>query len=144
MTANFILSAILLFAIQPINAQAAKSLSKYNHFLKPPSSTIHTGGRLTEREIAYMAQAGYASYLSIVEFGTNDTSFNGVNGAFPSTQYEMELTKKYGMDGKYVISSLTEDSLTAISKIIDGAKKPLYIHCHVSERMRHFAILTTF
>ena len=110
---------------------AQSSLNGMNHFLKTPVSAIQTGGRLTERQLGYIAQDGYKSILSVVEFATNDTSFNGVNGSYPSTEYEMSIAKSYGMEAKYVISSLTPQSAYAISDIIKTLPSPVFIHCHV-------------
>jgi protein tyrosine phosphatase (PTP) superfamily phosphohydrolase (DUF442 family) len=108
------------------------SLNGYNHFLKYPLGTIQTGGRLTERQIAYIAQDGYKSLFSLVQFATNDTSFNGVDGPYPSTDYEMSIAKGYGMTATYYVSSLTAQSAYDISKIIDTLPAPVFIHCHVS------------
>ncbi len=110
------------------------SLTKFNVFVKTPRSKeyINTGGRLIERHVAYVAQAGYKGYLSTVEFATNDTVFNGVPGSFPSTQYEMSLAESYGMKATYIVSSLTAESAKQISDIMDSLPKPLFVHCHVS------------
>ncbi len=110
---------------------AAVSLTKFDHFVKVPFSNIHTGGRLTERQIGYIATAGYASILSVVEFSTNDTIYNGMNGTFPSSSYEAQIASSYGLNMKYLASSLTLSSLVTIVEIIDTLPKPLYIHCHV-------------
>lgn len=109
-------------------------LNGFNHFVKTPKNpaSIQTGGRLIERHLGYLYEAGFSSVLSIVEFTTNDTIYNGVPGNFPSSEYEMSIVKGYGMDGKYTASSLTVDSVKTISDIITQMKKPLYIHCHVS------------
>ena len=110
------------------------ALSKYNDFAKTPLNpeTIQTGGRLIERHLQYLAQAGFKSILSVVEFTTNDTVYNGVSGSFPASAYEMSLAASYGLSGKYVASQLTPDYANSISAIIDDMPKPLYIHCHVS------------
>lgn len=96
------------------------------------SESIETGGRLIERHLGYLYEAGFNSVLSIVEFTTNDTTYNGVSGNFPSSEYEISIVKSYGMDGKYTASALTAESVKTISDIITQMKKPLYIHCHVS------------
>jgi protein tyrosine phosphatase (PTP) superfamily phosphohydrolase (DUF442 family) len=109
------------------------ALSKYNVFAKTPTEEIQIGGRLIERHIGYLAEAGYKSILSIVEFSSNDTFFNGVEGNFPSSAYEMQLAESYGLSAKYVVSSLTVDSAKSISQIISDLPKPLFVHCHVSD-----------
>jgi len=112
-------------------ASEQKSLSSLNHFLKVPTDTIQTGGRLAERQLSYIVQNGYKSLLSVVQFATNDTSFNGVDGSFPSTDYEMSLAQGYGLEAQYVVSSLTAESAYQISNIIKSLPQPVYIHCHV-------------
>ena len=123
---------LIVLAQALLCASQQKSLTSLNHFLKVPADSIQTGGRLAERQLAYIAQNGYKSLFSIVEFATNDTSFNGVDGTFPSTDYEMSLAKGYGMEAKYVVSSMTRESAYEISNIIKGLPQPVYIHCHVS------------
>jgi protein tyrosine phosphatase (PTP) superfamily phosphohydrolase (DUF442 family) len=114
------------------SGQEPISLTKFDHFVKPPTSTLHTGGRLTERQIAYIAQSGYSSIFSVVEFSTNDTVYNGVSGSFPSSSYEAELASKYGLGAAYMTTNLTSSSLDLVVNAIDNLKKPVYIHCHVS------------
>lgn len=123
-----LVASLLVISVQ---SEVQASLNSYNHFLKYPLSSIQTGGRLTERQIAYIAQDGYKSLFSVVEFTTNDTSFNGVNGSFPSTEYEMSLAKGYGMTAQYYVSSLTAQSAYAIADIIKSLPTPVFIHCHV-------------
>ena len=123
---------LIVLAQALLCASQQKSLTSLNHFLKVPTDSIQTGGRLAERQLAYIAQNGYKSLFSIVQFATNDTSFNGVDGTFPSTDYEMSLAKGYGMEAKYVVSSMTRESAYEISNIIKGLPQPVYMHCHVS------------
>ncbi len=113
---------------------SANRLNGFNHFVKTPknSESIETGGRLIERHLGYLYEAGFNSVLSIVEFTTNDTTYNGVSGNFPSSEYEISIVKSYGMDGKYTASALTAESVKTISDIITQMEKPLYLHCHVS------------
>jgi hypothetical protein len=110
---------------------SAVSLTKYDHFVKVPYYNIHTGGRLTERQIGYIASVPYSSMLSISEFASNDTVFNGVNGSFPSSAYELDIANSYGLNGMYVQSSFTLSFLTAFVDIVDSLPKPLYVHCYV-------------
>eukprot|EP01031_Cornospumella_fuschlensis_P046857 gene46857-57371_t len=109
------------------------ALTKFNDFSKTPlnKESIQIGGRLDERHIAYLAEAGFKSLLSVVVFSTNDTVYNGVTGPFPSTDYEMLLAQENGMTGKYYASSFTVQAAQDISDIIDLLPKPVYIHCHV-------------
>ncbi|RYH31156.1 hypothetical protein EON65_03320 [archaeon] len=118
------------------------ALTKFNDFSKTPANkeSIHIGGRLDDRHIAYLAEAGYKSLLSVVVFSTNDTVYNGVEGLFPSTDYEMSLIQAQGMIGKFYASTFTVQAAQDISNIIDQLPKPLYIHCHVSS----FIIVASF
>ena len=98
------------------------SLTKYNVFVKTPKSKeyIHTGGRLIDRHVGYISQAGYKGYLSTVEFATVDTSFNGVPGSFPSTAYEMTIAESYGMKAASIVTSLTVESARQVSNLLDS------------------------
>lgn len=107
------------------------SVTKFDHFVKVPSSSFHAGGRLTERHIEYLSQASYNSILSISDFPTNDTEYNGVSGSFPSSTYEVALANENGMNGVSLSSSLTVDFLNVFVDTLDSLKTPAYIHCHV-------------
>lgn len=111
----------------------SNSLSKFNDFVKVPypKELVQTGGRLIERHLGYLYEAGFNSVLSIVVFATNDTVYNDMTGSFPSSDYEMSILASYGLSGRYLPSSLTVESANEISKIIDEMPKPLYLHCHV-------------
>jgi hypothetical protein len=114
------------------NVEEALSITKFDHFVKVPYFNLHSGGRLTERHIGYIASARYSSILSIVDFPDNDTSYNGVNGSFPSSAYEVDIALKiYGVNATYLSSSLTTDSLNEVVDAIDTLSKPLFVHCHV-------------
>ncbi len=140
-----VLAMVVLVALSAFLCEAGNfnpnDLGKFNDFVKTPhsdsptataaSETIHTGGRLIERHLQYLAEAGYKSVLSVVQFATNDTVYNGVAGNFPASDYEMQLLSSYGLQGKYLASSFTVESATAISQIMDEMPKPLYVHCHV-------------
>jgi protein tyrosine phosphatase (PTP) superfamily phosphohydrolase (DUF442 family) len=127
-----------------VSSEEQASLNSYNHFLKVPTSYIQTGGRLTERQLAYIAQDGYKSLFSVVQFTTNDTSFNGVNGSYPSTDYEMSIAQGYGMTAKYVVSTLTAESAYEIAAIIKELPQPVFIHCHVSHFPFSFRIISPY
>lgn len=108
------------------------TLNKYDHFSKHMTiGAMSIGGRLQEREIEYIAQAGFASILSIAEFNTTDTTYKNVTGSWPSSQDEKEIAKSYSMEMEYFSSSLTVESVNLASKFIMSLPKPLYVHCHV-------------
>lgn len=137
MNYQYTLSALCAFCILATCLAQQKSFSSYNHFLKPPADNIQSGGRLTDRQIGYISQAGYKSLLSVVQFSTNDTVFNGVNGSFPSSDYEMSIAASYGLAAKYVVSSLTAESAYEISVLMKEMPKPIFVHCHVSLSTRN-------
>lgn len=157
-SSNFflLLSFIVLLAITSLSfTQAgtfnANDLGKFNDFVKLPSGsgsngevTIQTGGRLIERHLQYLVEAGYKSVLSVVQFSTNDTTYNGVPGNFPSSDYEMSLLASYGLQGKYIASSFTVESATTISQMMDEMPKPLYVHCHVGYTANVFTQLHNY
>ena len=128
---SFVLVLLHILIVTYCCGEDQKSVTKYDHFVKTPSSYLRTGGRITDRQIGYISQAGYKSILSVVEFTTNDTSYNGVDGAFPSSAYEVSLAGSYGMEAKFLATSLTEESVHAVADIIDKMIKPIYVHCHV-------------
>lgn len=109
------------------------ALTKFNVFVKTPlnKEQIQTGGRLVERHISYLAEAGFKSILSVVQFATNDSEYNGVVGSFPSSDYEVVLAEANGLQAKNIAASFTVDSAKAVSALIDELPKPLYVHCHV-------------
>ena len=109
------------------------SLSKYNVFVKTPQNAgeIQTGGRLIERHVSYLQEAGFQGLLSVVYFPTNDTVYNGVPGDFPSSDYEMALAANLGVTGKYIVANFSVESAKEISAVMDSLPRPLYVHCHV-------------
>ena len=108
-------------------------LTKYDHFTKHTTSAqIKTGRRLSERQISYIAQAGFSSIISAFNFTTDDTSYNGVTDTFPSSATEIALGESLGLKVIDLNSDLTSKYADIISDIILNAPKPVYIHCHVS------------
>lgn len=129
---TLVLLCTFLLVVKNCYGEDQKSVTKYDHFVKTPTPSLHTGGRITDRQIGYISQAGYKSILSVVEFTTNDTSYNGVDGSFPSSSYEVSIAAGYGMEAKFLATSLTKDSVQVVVDIIDMMSKPIYVHCHVS------------
>ena len=138
-----ILSVIFVFVIIAIACRGEDqvSVTKFDHYVKTPTSLLHTGGRITDRQIGYISQAGYKSILSIAEFTTNDTSYNGVAGTWPSSEYEVSIAASYGLNAKYLATTLSPESVTAVVEIIDSLAKPIYVHCHVKFPTSFFYVL---
>lgn len=103
--------------------------------------SIHTGGRLIERHLEYLATAGYKAVLSVVTFDTNDTSYNDVSGSFPSSAYQQSILESNDITMVYLASQLTVDDAYKISELIASLPKPLYIHCHVGWTASLFTLL---
>ena len=107
-------------------------LTKYDHFSKHLTiGAISTGGRLQTREIGYIAQAGFASILSVVEFNTSDASYKNITGDWPSSENEKSTAQSYGLAMEYFASSLTVDSVNTASAYLTTMPKPIFVHCHV-------------
>lgn len=129
---TFVILAVTYVAAATFNVN---SLTKYNVFVKTPQSPaeiIQTGGRLIERHLAYLQEAGFQGLMSVVYFPTNDTIYNGVVGDFPSSDYELSLANSYGMKARYVVANFTVESAKEVSAVMDSLPRPLYVHCHVS------------
>ena len=108
------------------------NLTKFDHFTKHISNAaISVGGRLQEREIGYIAAAGFMSILSVVDFPTSDSSFKNMSGTWPSSEEEKLLSESYGLNMTYFASSLTVESVDKASAIITQMAKPIYVQCHV-------------
>lgn len=132
----FKLSLLALFFIFAVASAAfsATSLSKTNHFVKTPhqytDKYIHVGGRFDERRLSYIANSGYSSFVSIVNYATNDTIHNDVPGSYPSTDYELQIMGGYGLKTGQVTASFNVESTLQISSLLDTLPSPIFIHCH--------------
>ena len=74
--------SLILFtvAIVLISGYEWATLSKQDHFVKKPAEGILVGGRLTQRQIVSLSDAGFKSILSIVNFTADEDSYNNING----------------------------------------------------------------
>lgn len=114
------------------SAAVGPTLTKYDHFVKHLSiGGISTGGRLQEREIAYIASAGYRSILSVAEFTTADTTFKNMAGNWPSSEQEKILAESLGLKHEYFASSMNVESVDRASAFLLSLPKPIYVHCFV-------------
>jgi len=116
-------------------------LSKYDHFAKRPTVGVRAGGRLTEREVSYIKAAGYNSFITTANFTTSDSTFNGMEGVYPSSDEEKELVKSLGMQYQSFDAQLTPAFVEAISDAITSMEKPVYIHCFVGYTASLFTLL---
>lgn len=134
----FKLSVFFFFCLLAggLAAFSSTSLSKTNHFVKTPATVsdkfIHVGGRYDERRLNYIASSGYSSFVSIVNYATNDTMHNDVPGSYPSTEYELKMMTNAGLKTASYVSSFTVESAEAIHNILESLPSPIIMHCHVS------------
>ena len=91
--------------------------------------------------MSYVRYAGYNSYISTVNFTSHDTSFNGMEGNFPSTKEELDLASSLGMQTLGVAAQFTPEYADLISDAILNMTKPVYIHCHVGFSATLFTLL---
>ena len=136
MMTMLLFASILLFLSRfhySSSAYTSTSLSKYDHFVKHPmaAAMIKTGGRLSERQINYVAEAGYAAILSVSDFPTDDTSYMNVSDSFPSSVSEISMGKSLGLEVAVVNAQLTPQYVKLVSDMLTGLPKPVYVHCHV-------------
>ena len=128
----FEITILFLFIFKYVYSSVGPVLTNYDHFTKNLIfGAMSVGGRLQEREIAYLAEAGYASILSIVTFNTTDSSFKNITGDWPSSAEEKKIANSYGLQMEYFSSTLTVDSVNIASKYLETLSKPIYVHCHV-------------
>ena len=127
-----LVSALFLVDVYSTYTYSWFTLGRLNHFVKKPSDGILVGGRLTTRQVAEIAEAGFKSFVSTVNFSTSDLSFNGIDGDFPSSVKESEIISGYGLKYSLFPAALTIASVTELSDLLINLPKPVSIHCNVS------------
>mmetsp|Transcript_1720 Transcript_1720/g.2697 ORF Transcript_1720/g.2697 Transcript_1720/m.2697 type:complete len:378 (+) Transcript_1720:71-1204(+) len=115
--------------------------SRYSHFTKRVSPQIYTGGRLTSRDIQYLAEGGFRSIISTLPLDDTLDTFNGMEGPFPSSEDEVQIAKEFGMDAVYFSTSFSVESVKQVSDYIMKMEKPVYIHCGAGYAASLFAEL---
>mmetsp|Transcript_11137 Transcript_11137/g.18190 ORF Transcript_11137/g.18190 Transcript_11137/m.18190 type:complete len:387 (-) Transcript_11137:945-2105(-) len=118
--------------------------SRYSHFIKRLAPSIYTGGKLTERQVEYLAEAGFKSILITLPQDEPLDSFNGMAGPFPSSAQEAEIAAKLGMTAVAMETQMTVESAMAVSDAILAMQKPIYVHCGVGWGASLFAELHLF
>lgn len=84
---------------------------------------------MTERQLEYLAAAGFKSILSTLPQETSLDSYNGVTGPFPSSTQEASIAFKLGMTAITIDTDLTPESAQKVSDAILALEKPIYVHC---------------
>jgi protein tyrosine phosphatase (PTP) superfamily phosphohydrolase (DUF442 family) len=87
------------------------------------------GGKLTERQIQYLAEGGFKSILSTMPQAESMESYNGISGPFPSSSQEAEIAAELGMKAVAMDTQLTAASAQEVSDMILTLEKPIYVHC---------------
>lgn len=139
-----ILGLSLLMATSSADAFSWTVPSKYSHFTKRLAPSLYTGGKLTERQVEYLAEAGFKSILSTLPQEEPLDSFNGMAGPFPSSAQEAEIAAKFDMTAVAMKTQLTVESATAVSDAILTMQKPIYVHCGVGWAASLFVELHLF
>lgn len=121
----------LMTLLVGVNAFTYTVPSRFSHFVKRVVPALYTGGKVTSREIQYLAEAGFKSIISISPQDEVMAEFNGVEGPFPSSVEEIEIARKYGMNAMLVPADMSVESVKELSRTIIDMEKPIYVHCHV-------------
>jgi protein tyrosine phosphatase (PTP) superfamily phosphohydrolase (DUF442 family) len=102
------------------------------------------GGKLTERQIQYLAEGGFKSILSTLPQDEPLDSYNGMAGPFPSSAQEAEIAARFGMTAVAMDTQMTAESAQKVSDAILAMEKPIYVHCGAGWGASLFAQLHLF
>jgi protein tyrosine phosphatase (PTP) superfamily phosphohydrolase (DUF442 family) len=84
---------------------------------------------VTERQLQYLAEAGFKSILSTQPQPEPLDSFNNITGPFPSSQQEIDIAARLGMTGVVLDTKYSPESAQQVSDAILTLEKPVYVHC---------------
>ena len=118
------------------------TLGPYSYQSKRILPGVFTGGRLTETQLKLLANAQFATVLSVAMFPDNNSTFNGVVGEFPSSAREAQIVESVGM--KMVqLDNIALDAASSVrfNQALLAAKKPVYVHCYVGYQATLFSLL---
>lgn len=123
----------LIFLASPTFATVGDKLNEYDHFSKPVTTPLLTGGRLISRHLSYLASAGVNSVVSLFPFNATD-EWEGVSGDWLSSDDEVSTCESLGMDAVYFdfgSDTFTPESVQTFSETLSQLPTPTYVHCHV-------------
>jgi len=107
-----------------------QTLGKMSHFVKRAAPGMFLGGRLSERQIGYIAEANFSSIFSLVNFPTDDAVYHGISDTWPSTVNEGKISGSYGLSYQAVaIKNLSTDTFYEVSDMLTRIPKPVLVHC---------------
>lgn len=121
---SFILALCLVSGTVGFNWQTSMGST---HYLKRLTPGIFTTGRLTTRQLGYVSEAGFASILAISEYSSDDYSFNGIEGKWPSTEQEKKVLDKYGTVFQSMQADMTAASYEQFFTMILSIPKPVLV-----------------
>lgn len=124
----FFYACTMPFEALASNVYSYTSLSKFDYIAKQPkfSSMIRSGGRPTERQIYSLAEAGYATILSVSEFPTDDFLFYGVEDKFPSSSNEKSIGESLGIKVRTLNGQFNSEFASEVSLLLSTLPKPIY------------------
>ncbi len=115
-------------------------LTGFDHFAKPVSRGILTGGRPQSRDLASLASAGVKSIVSIFQYGASE-EWRDVRGDWLSSAEQISATRALGINATHFNSTFDLASVLRVSDAIIAMPKPIYVHCHVGWTADLFAQL---
>lgn len=125
--------ALLALALSMYSAASAavhwQTYSGTTHFLKRAMPGVFVSGRLTSRHLRYIAEAGYASVVSLTHFPSDESSYQGVSGEWLSTDNEAALLSSYGVAFRDIDATLTQASFDSFAQAMNSIPKPVLVHC---------------
>lgn len=105
-----------------------ETYSKTNHFTKrSPAVGIYFGGRLTERQIGYIASSNFSSIVSVEMFSTN-SEYHHMNDVWPSSFDEIDIALSYGLNMTALAPEYDLESFHQFCETLIYAPKPVYVH----------------
>ena len=119
---------VCILADDSIKSFNWETYSKTDHFTKrSPAVGIYVGGRLTERQIGYIAQSNFSSILSVEMFSTG-SEYHHMNDIWPSTFDEIDIALSYGLNMTALAPEYDMESFIAFCETMIHAPKPVYVH----------------
>jgi protein tyrosine phosphatase (PTP) superfamily phosphohydrolase (DUF442 family) len=121
-----VLSCLVASAAASVHWQ---TFSGTTHFLKRLTPGIFVSGRLSSRHLGYISEAGYASVVSLTDFSSGQSTFQGVEGNWLSTDDEAALLGTYGIAFRGIDADLTQASFDAFTQAMNSIPRPVLVHC---------------
>lgn len=125
---TFALLCISVAADDALKSFNWKVYSKLNHFTRrSPGVGVFVGGRLTERQIGYIAEANFSSIVS-VEMFLNATTYHQMNDVWPSSSDELDIAQSYGLSMTPLALGYEIECFKKFTQIMVSTPKPVYVY----------------